>query len=57
MYENYYTAWHALLTGTKGHKEICPLSYIFCWTEITFSTGGVSTTIMSDSKVFENWPY
>jgi len=44
------------LLALKGIKEICPVSYIFCWSGIKFSTGDVSKTLLSDSKVFENWP-
>jgi Na+-translocating ferredoxin:NAD+ oxidoreductase RnfD subunit len=44
------------LLALKGIKEICPVSYIFCWFGIKFSTGCISKTLLSDSKVFENWP-
>ena len=44
------------LLALKGIKEICPVSYIFCWIGIKFSTGSFSKTLLSDSKVFENWP-
>jgi hypothetical protein len=36
------------LLALKGIKEICPVSYVFCWIGIKFSTGA-GKTLLSDS--------